>query len=94
MKWILAVGMAVAATSLAPTVGLAAAAGPVSASSAKVTQEPPGDLCGKVSDVSARALLAQTKVCPGGDTRPDRGFRVPMSGGLESPPYLSLRLNL
>jgi hypothetical protein len=71
MKWILAVGMAVAATSLAPTVGLAAA-GPVSASSAKVTQEPPGDFCGKVSDVTARALLAQLKVCPGGDTRPDR----------------------
>jgi len=93
MKWILAVGMAVAATSLAPTVGLAAA-GPVSASSAKVTQEPPGDFCGKVSDVAARALLAQLKVCPKGDTRPDRGFRVPMSGGLESPPYLSLRLNL
>jgi hypothetical protein len=72
MKWILAVGMAVAATSLAPTVGLAAAAGPVSASSAKVTQEPPGDFCGKVSDVATRALLAQLKVCPGGDTRPDR----------------------
>jgi hypothetical protein len=93
MKWILAVGMAVAATSLAPTVGLAAA-GPVSASSAKVTQEPPGDFCGKVSDTGARALLAQLKVCPGGVTRSDRGFRAPMSGGLESPPYLSLRLNL
>lgn len=70
-RWILAVGMAVAATSLAPTVGLAAA-GPVSASSAKVTQEPPGDFCGKVSDTGARALLAQLKVCSGGDTRPDR----------------------
>ena len=76
-KWILAVGMAVAATSLAPSVG-SAAAGPVSVSSAKVTQEPPGDFCGKVSDVAARALLAQLKVCPAGDTRPDRGFRVPM----------------
>ena len=78
-RWILAVGMAVAATSLAPTVGLAAA-GPVSASSAKVTQDPPGDFCGKVSDTGARALLAQLKVCSGGDTRPDRGFRVPVSG--------------
>ena len=67
MKWIVAVGMAVAATSLAPTVG-SAAAGPVSASSTKVTQEPPGDLCGKVSDVATRTLLAQLKVCPGGDT--------------------------
>jgi hypothetical protein len=71
MKWIVAVGMAVAATSLAPTVGLAAA-GPVSASSARVSQEPPGDLCGKVSDVAARKLLAQLKVCPAGDTRPAR----------------------
>jgi hypothetical protein len=70
-KWILAVGMAVAATSLAPTVGWAAA-GPLPASSAKVTQEPPGDFCGKVSDVQARQLLAQLKVCPEGDTRPDR----------------------
>jgi hypothetical protein len=77
MKWILAVGMAVAATSLAPTVGLAAA-GPVSASSTKVTQEGPGDVCGKVSDAAARALLAQLKVCSGGDSRPDRGFRLPM----------------
>lgn len=68
MKWIVAVGMAVAATSLAPNVSLAAAAGPVSASSTKVTQEPPGDFCGKVSDVQTRALLAQLKVCPGGDT--------------------------
>ena len=70
-RWILAVGMAVAATSLAPTVGVAAA-GPVSASSAKVIQEPPGDFCGKVSDTGARALLAQLQVCTGGDTRPAR----------------------
>jgi hypothetical protein len=77
MTWILAVGMAVAATSLASTVGLAAGS-PVSAFSAKVTQEPPGDLCGKVSDVAARQLLAQLKACPTGDTRPARGFRVPM----------------
>ena len=69
-RWILAVGMAVAATSLAPTVGVAA--GPVSASSAQVTQEPPGDFCGKVSDTGARALLAQLQVCSGGDTRPAR----------------------
>jgi hypothetical protein len=44
----------------------------VSASSAKVAQEPPGDFCGKVSDVAARQLLAQLKVCPAGDTRPAR----------------------
>ena len=71
MKWILPVGVAVAATSFAPTVGLAAA-GPLSASSATVTQGPPGDFCGKVSDVQTRALLAQLKVCPAGDTRPER----------------------
>lgn len=71
MKWILVLGMAVAAASVTPTVGFAAA-GPVSASSAKVTQEPPDDLCGKVSDVSTRALLAQLKICPEGDSRPAR----------------------
>jgi hypothetical protein len=72
MKWIIAVGMAAAATSLASTVGTptvgAAAAGPVSASSAQGTQEPPGDFCGKVSDTGARKVLVQLKVCSPGDT--------------------------
>ncbi len=56
----LSAGMVVAATSVAPTVG-SAAAGPVSASSAKVSQTAPGpDICGKVSDTGARKMLCPT----------------------------------